>query len=114
MKKAEKLFRIKEYVKNNGSDFLYILYNGHIGEYNNIKNKSVKDTINNLVVSSEDIYKFNIGSSHESKQYLTLLVVTYHSKKYFRMTRNKKYFKPTQYLNYSRYFDKRKTDGTLE
>ena len=114
MKKAKKLFNIEEYVKNNGSDFLYILYNGHIGEYNNIKNKSVKEMIDNLIIDSNNIYKFEIGSKYKSKQYLTLLVVTYHSKRFYRMTYNKEHFKPTQYLNYSRYFDKRKPDGTLE
>lgn len=103
--------KIGEYVKEHGSDFLYILYNGHIAEYDAIKNSSVKESIDKVVFDLNSVHVLNISTTNPS-QTITLINTQHMSKGFFTLTWNKTELEPSERLNRYRYWDKIKPDGT--
>lgn len=105
------MIRVGEYVERYGSDFLYIMYNGHIAEYDSIQNKSVRENIRNEIFYLEtDVFKRKIHFF--GNQEITLIMLNWGSKGYRRLTWNKEKYSPDENLNRYRYFDRVRPDGT--
>ena len=103
--------RIKEYVEKYGSDFLYILYNGHIAEYDSIKqNKSIKNNLDEVVFDIKKVYRFKISGI--GKQEIVLINTENISNGYFSLTWEKDFYSPSEKLNRYRYWDRINSDGS--